>query len=186
MPYFEWSYIIPIWKRYYDEEEDSDESKEDIILALQEIAVNLIVINPELADKDDASLLFRYICIDMNMNDYISKLRAITSLKKLFSVPNANIIKCLIEQNYIQIASDYLSAAFHYAIKDIIDSIHYIAQYAENFSLRDVIEKMASTEIFEILPEIAESDDIVIAESAQALLNDETLTLFHSYLVSPS
>lgn len=186
MPYFEWSYIIPIWKRHYDEEVDSDDSKENIILALQEIAVNLIVINPELADKEGASLLFRYICIDINMDDYISKLHTITSITKLFSVPNANIIKYLIEQNYIQIASDYLSAAKHCAVSDIIDSIHYIAQYAENFSLRDVIEKMASTEIFDILPEMVESDDIIVAESAQALLNDETLTLFRSYLKSPS
>ena len=181
---FEWSWIIPILKEP-DDFIHSDLNLSNIKESASYLAVNFIVTIPELADLEGAKDIIEYFCEFINNDDYIGKLAIFKCTTKLFSIGNPNINNLLIENSYIEIAADYLSSAEGDVITCIIDSIHYIAQYAENFGIQLIIDRLANADLIELIIDKAQSDDKKISESAIALLNDKCLTLFQSYLQDP-
>ncbi|KAK8864978.1 hypothetical protein M9Y10_010506 [Tritrichomonas musculus] len=173
MSKFQWSWILPVMQ-------SPDEKIDRNVIAL--LSVKIIVTFPDSANHPDVKNLIEHFCYMIHHNKYVNRLTVLKYISDLFSIHNSNVTELLINNSYIEIASDYLNSANGDAIVCIINSLHHIAQYAEVRAIPQILERMAQADIFFEIAELAHSEEQNISLAARAFLNDQNLSGIQQYL----
>ena len=179
MQNFSWSLIIPIlYESDYNTIIDFSSERR----AFAGLVCKILKYCPQTADYEGIVEILQFLIFLTNDKKLSEKLEIFRYLSKLFSVNNPNISDFLIKNNFISNAVEYLESSPDIVKRDIINSIHHIACFAEMQSRHDIFDEMNESGLLNQIIQYSNSENKVVAEAALAILHDESIPMFHSYI----